>query len=255
MRSKAHACCTTGSTKPRRLFWGASWISWTRNPRARQGYRQGTGLPASPHAGCGQTGPRQAGQFWRTGRAVPRGDQAAGQTWDSVYPNASICCCWTRQARHGQQTRLIRAARKGKLRQGKLWELVGDGRDSQLSPGHAETPLPCRRMTLQPLPSSAPQSAGSPVQSTMHTQCSPALRSRPAQAVPPSPRAPRPQEPPLTTKDRAGGSGQRHRKKRELARGREGAEHPGSPRLRPPPHPPRHASTPVRGRRVPACHR
>lgn len=144
---------------------------------------------------------------------------------------------------------------KGKLRQGKLWEPVGDGRDSQLSPGHAETPLPCRRMTLQPLPSSAPQSAGSPVQSTMHTQCSPALRSRPAQAVPPSPRAPRPQEPPLTTKDRAGGSGQRHRKKQELARGREGAEHPGSPCLRPPPHPPRHASTPVRGRRVPACHR
>lgn len=48
-----------------------------------------------------------------------------------------------------------------------------------------------------------------------------------AAAVPPSPRAPRPQEPPLTTKDLAEGSGQRHRRKAELAQGWEGAEHPG----------------------------
>lgn len=57
-----------------------------------------------------------------------------GQSWDGVYPRALVCCGWTCQAQHGQWTRVIQAAWKGKLRQG--W--LEDSRDSQLSPGHAQ---------------------------------------------------------------------------------------------------------------------
>lgn len=84
------------------------------------------------------------------------------------FTQVPVCCCWTWQAQHGQRTSLIHAAQRGKLRQGELREPVGD---SQLSPGHAQTPLACRKTILQPLPPLS-QPPGTPTASpawcTMH---------------------------------------------------------------------------------------
>lgn len=159
-----------------------------------------------------------------------------GQTWDGVYSRASVCCGWTRQAQHGQWTRLIQAV-EGETEAG----LVGEQQGQPAQPGPCtDPPSPAEGsafslypLCLSPQPPSAPQAAGTG-------------RAGSRDAVPPSPRAPRLQEPPLTSKDGAGGSGQRHRREQELAQGWEGAEHPGSPRLQPPGH----SCTPTHGDRV-----
>lgn len=128
------------------------------------------------------------------------GNQAAAHSWDGIYgiyPEAGDCC---------QQPGLIRVAMgnrgsKGQPAQPRPCTGTPKSASTHCSSAPAMSMLQARRQGAQ---------AGS---SSMHLELPRAALRAGQDTVPPSPCAPRQQEPPLTTKDGAGGAGQRHRRK------------------------------------------
>ncbi|XP_054079834.1 collagen alpha-1(III) chain-like [Rissa tridactyla] len=180
-----------------------------------------------------------AGWCRRTGRAVSQGGPGCRRC-GMGFTQVPVCCCWTWASPARPTDQPHPCCTEGETEA---------GRAAGASGGQSAQPRPCtnppglqKDHSLASTRSvSAPRDPRSqPCMAHHAPRRSPALRG---DAVPPSPCAPRPQEPPLTTKDGAGGSGQRHRRKQELACGWEGTQHPGPPR----PWPPRHARTPAQG--------